>query len=139
MKQVKILLVEEVYTDEYSNQVIRDSISDWEEVDDEDFHYLKMNMGRIWNKFGLGTTFRPILLCKDDRPVSVRIDSIKEEIAKQKKADEARKQEENERKNARLLKKQAKTEAQELALLEALQKKFKVAPPGSGKFTKEKS
>lgn len=125
MKQVKILLVEEVYTDEYSNQVIRDSISNWEEVSDEDFAFLRSNLGRIWNTFGLGQNFRPVLLCSDDRPVSFRIESIKVAIEKQKTLELAAKQVADEKKQARLLKKQAKTEEQERELLYALEKKYK--------------
>lgn len=124
MKQVKIILVQEVYTDEYANNLIRDSISDWEEVSDEDFHFLKMNLGHIWNKFGMPQDFRPVVICKDDRPVSVRIDSIKEEIERHKRRVEAAEKERERKKQEKLLKKKAKTEAEEKALLDQLKKKY---------------
>lgn len=124
-KEIKILLVEDLYNDidDYNTSaVIKESISDWETVSDEDFEFLRKNTAVIDRKIPSG--YRAVIVMKDPLRISERIESIQAEIDRVKAEQQAerdrrrKKQEEQERK--RLLKSQ-KTE---LALLAELKKKY---------------
>lgn len=124
-KEIKILLVEDLYNDidDYNTSaVIKESISDWETVSDEDFEFLRKNTAVIDRKIPSG--YRSVIVMKDPLRISERIESIQAEIDRVKAEQQAerdrrrKKQEEQERK--RLLKSQ-KTE---LALLAELKKKY---------------
>lgn len=120
-KQVKIVLMQDVSDDYYSQKIIRDSISDWEEVSDDDFRFLQDNLFRIFRDIGQHG-YAPTLLVKDDQPITARIKQIRDAIEKQRRVE----QEEKEKKaNAqaeaakkRLLKK-ANSERELLAQLQA--------------------
>lgn len=125
-KEIKILLVEDRYSnydDDYtSTTVLREGISDWETVSDEDYDLLNKHMHMLIRQLPSG--FRPIIVTKDPVRVADRVASIKDELAKIKAAQEAerekRRKEEQDRAKKRLLKKAAS----ELALLEELKKKY---------------
>lgn len=129
---VKIVLAQEIslddYGDYYSRNIIRDSITDWEEVSDEDFKFLQGNLSWLFRSVrdhGL----QPFLLVKDEQPILQRIQSVKDEIRKfeeeQRKQREKAEQEKAERARKRLLK-QAKSE---LELLNQLQEKYGIDAP----------
>jgi hypothetical protein len=124
---VKIVLAQDIslddYGDYYSRNIIRDSITDWEEVSDEDFNFLRGNLSWLFRSVqDAGMT--PCLLVKDEQPIVQRIQSVKDEIRKyeenQRKQREKAEQEKAERARKRLLK-QAKSE---LELLTQLQEKY---------------
>jgi hypothetical protein len=120
MRNVKIVLVEDpIYNDydEISTAVIRDGISNWESISDEDYKFLKDNLWRLQNK-------SMMIIEQDPVPVIKRIDSIKKWIKEEKdrveQAAAARKAEQEEKARKRLLKKAGN----EIKLLEELKKKY---------------
>lgn len=126
-KQVKIVLCSETFEQDgyYSQKIIRDSISDWEEVSDEDFDLLRHNLFRLYRDFAEYHGLSPILLVKDDASsIFNRIKSIKENIEDEKRRIKEEKEKEAAKKADRARKKLAKIEQDERALLEQLKKKF---------------
>jgi hypothetical protein len=124
MRQVRIVLVEcDNYYDSYTNEslyAIRDSISDWEDISQEDYDLLV----RYQNKLESQYDCKVLILEKDPKSVMERLASIREWVQQQRDLEEqAKKKREaaaQERANQKLLKK-AKSE---LALLEELKKKI---------------
>lgn len=125
-KQVKILLGKDICFDDdyYSKKLIQDSLSDWEEISDEDYWFLHSNMWRLFKDYQSNYDLVPVLLVKDEKSVVQRVTSIKEIIqqekekqAKEKAAAEAKKLE---KAKQRLLKKNLS----EKELFEELKKKF---------------
>ena len=126
-KLVKILLTRDVILDQddyYSRKIIQDSISDWEEISDDDYNFLRNNLSRLYKPYQREYDLVPMLVVKDDKSVLDRIESIKEFIeqekvreAKEKAAAEAKKIEQAKK---RMLKKSKS----ELELFEELKKKF---------------
>lgn len=127
-KKVKIVLVEDgSYDDDYSNAIIRDGISDWEEISDEDYKFLKKNSHLLTqiiqtNVYNYNCVLK--IIVQDDIPIKVRINSIKEELVKIKNKQEEAARKREEQKLARELKRKAKDEASEKKLFEELKKKF---------------
>jgi hypothetical protein len=128
-KWVKIVLSQEIslddYGDYYSRNIIRDSITDWEEVSDEDYKFLCSNL--IWLfKTVHAAGMKPCLLVKDELPIIQRVQSVKDEIRRyeqeKRQAEEKIEQERAERVRKRLLKKASS----ELELLKQLQDKYGV-------------
>lgn len=131
MPKVKIVLTSESgsdYDDYYSQQIIRQGMTDWEEVSQEDLDFLLRNKWRIVDRQKHGPYVHPMVVVMDDEPVLDRIASIKEFVRKE---EERQKKEEAERlakKAAAKLKKElakkARDEATELELLAELQRKY---------------
>lgn len=130
-KQVKIVLFDKYeYADDYydysSLKVIKQGITDWETISDEDYEFIRNNLyylKRIYHdKPGIAS--EPILIVKDDRPVIDTIKKIKEAIEKTEQDRRAEEEKEAAMKADRARKRQAKKEEKERALLEQLQKKF---------------
>jgi len=130
-KLVKILLSEDVsvydYDDYMSKSILRESISDWEEISDDDFSFLRDN---IWSLRDWPANCKPLLLVKDEMPVMDRITSIKAEIDLEQKRKAAKlaekRRKELERQQAKLLKKADS----EKALLERLKSKYESGQSG---------
>lgn len=121
-KLVKILLAQSFDVDDYYSQsIIRDSISDWEEVNDDDFNFLKSNMYRI---IEIPHGFSPILLVKDHIDVKVRIAKVKELIAEERAKESAEKARKDKIKKDKEIAKRLKQADNEKALLEELKKKY---------------
>jgi hypothetical protein len=123
MPKVKIFLTQHFADDNYSTTLLRDSISDWEEITDEELKFLRNNI----HKLNIAKYFdmEPTIVALDEAPVIERIQSIKAVIAKEKENERRTKAEAEERKQERALKKMAKTKQQELALLTQLAKTHK--------------
>ena len=125
-KEIKILLVEDRYSnydDDYtSTTVLRENISDWETVSDEDYELLHKHMHMFVRQLPSG--FRPIIVTKDPVRVVDRIVSIKDELAKLKAAQEAEREKRRKEEQDRAKKRMLKKAASELALLEELKKKY---------------
>lgn len=116
MKEIKIILVEDVlrsdnYGDDHWNEyVLRQGITDWETISDEDFYWLKQNLNKLKNYNDVAfRNFTYRLIVKNEMPVFTAIQDIKDEIAKQeeetrkraeafKKVDEERKRKAAEKK-----------------------------------------
>lgn len=90
--KVKILLVQEVdvVDGSYSPQIVREGVTDWEEISDEDFAFLKKNIHRLYPIVckNLFYGYKLILATQDDEPLVNRIASIKEVLEKEKKTAE---------------------------------------------------
>ena len=118
MPQVKIVLVKdfEGNQDDYNStsSILVDSISDWEEINDEDLNFLEYNLSRLFN-YG---PYRPIIVKKDIVPVYERVKSIKDMI--QKEQDRRQREEE-----AEIKRKEAKSKKTKLQRFEKLQEQLK--------------
>lgn len=128
VKQVKILLSRELYNeydDIYSRSILQDGISDWEEISDEDYDFLRRNLYMLSNLYTKEYNLSPVLIVKDERPVFDRIQSIKEYINQEKQKEAKRKAEEERKKAEKAKKRMMKQTADERALFEQLKEKFK--------------
>lgn len=125
MKEVKIVLVQEFFNDDsYSVNIIRDSITDWEQISDEDLQFLRRNLIKVVGDTKIGYEFKPMLIIKDAQPVSVRIKEIKKEIAAaQARIEKARKEREAKRKQKEK-DKLLKSQTSEKELFRELAKKY---------------
>lgn len=126
MKQVKLFIAEDCYTDCYgdgpSTSVIREGVTDWEEISDDDYELLRSNLHRLVNRYG--GQQQVVLIEKDTVPVKERISSIKQWIADERARLE---QEAAKRKAAaeeKALKRMLKKAGDEKRLLEELKKKY---------------
>ena len=121
-KLVKIVLVQSIDCDDhYTQTVIRESVTDWEEVGDEDLAFLEKNLYRIVDvPYG----YYPKLIFKDHMPIAQRIVSIKTLIAEEQAAQAAKKDRRLAAEHARQQKRMQKKAESELALLEELKKKY---------------
>jgi hypothetical protein len=83
MKRVKIVLYDTLYDeDDWNTQnIIKDGICDWEEITDEQYQYLQLNLNNLSKEFKkeFGYGYLGIVV-QDDKPVQYRINSIKEFI-----------------------------------------------------------
>lgn len=127
-KQVKIILSKEVitsYDDPYNYTLIRDGITDWEEISDEDYDFLRWNLSYLYKTYNeeYGNLV-PMIIVKDDKPVLDRIESIKEFIEQLKTKEAERKAEEERKKAEKAKKRMMKKVADERALFEQLKEKF---------------
>lgn len=120
-KWVKIVLVEETSDDYYSRKIIRDGITDWEEISDEDYDLLRYNVKRLYD---MEHNMEPMLIVKDDVPVIERLKSVKEAIGKERAKQEAEKRKREEAKLAREQAKLMKKVNSEKELFEKLKAKF---------------
>ena len=125
MKQVKLFIAEDCYTDCYgdgpSTSVIREGVTDWEEISDDDYELLRSNLHRLVNRYG---GQQVVLIEKDAVPVKERISSIKQWIADERARLD---QEAAKRKAAaeeKALKRALKKAGDEKRLLEELKKKY---------------
>lgn len=128
VKQVKILLSRDVYDgydDPYSRSILQDGISDWEEISDEDYNFLRNNLYMLSNLYSKEYNLSPILVVKDEKPVLNRIESIKEFIKNEQRREAERKAEEERKKTEKAKKRMLKKVADERALFEQLKEKFK--------------
>lgn len=120
-KWVKIVLVEETSDDYYSRKIIRDGLTEWEEISDEDFELLRYNVRLLYDyKHNL----EPMLVVRDDVPVVERLKSIKDALAKEKAKQEADKRKREEAKLAREQARLQKKLGTEKELFEKLKAKF---------------
>jgi len=125
MRQVRLFIIEDSYSGGYddgpSHQIIRQGVTDWEEISEEDYKLLKDNLYQISRKYN----YCNILLIEKD-PISAvdRITSIKgwlqEERIRQEQEAAKRKAAAEEKALKRMLKKAG----DEKRLLEELKKKY---------------
>jgi len=128
MKQVRIILIEDQYDyhddDGTSvNPLIREGISDWEEITDDEYRLLKSNWWRLVRDIGASGT-RPVLLEKDCMPVRHRIDSIRGWLRAEQEKMEADLAAKRAKAEERARKKLLKDTESEMKLLEELRKKY---------------
>lgn len=105
--------------------VLRKAITDWEEVTTEELELLQRHLSMLWNQQNHANliTLRPVLLVKDDIPIQDRIFTVRKALDEIKQAAAIRSQEVEQKKRERELKKRAKTDAEEKALLKALRER----------------
>jgi len=124
MKEVKIVLVHDAYTDyDDSKGIIQEGVSDWEQISDEDYKLLQQNWWKLCEHMNVHNA-RLVLLEKDSVPVKRRIDSIKGWITEERQRQEREAQIKREKAQARALKKLAANAEAERKLLEELKKKY---------------
>lgn len=124
MKEVKIVLVHDAYTDyDDSKGIMQEGISDWETISDEDYKLLQQNWWKLCNHMNVHNA-RLVLLEKDAAPVKKRIDSIRGWIAEERVRQEREAQLKKEKAQARALKKLMDNAESEKKLLEELKKKY---------------
>ncbi len=127
--KIKIVLTQniDVSSDEdYSSiNIIRQGITDWEEVSQEDYDFLISNLWRMHLDY---KDLSPTILVQDDVPVIQRINSIKERIQEEKIKQEKEKAARQAQKDRRAAERQAKKELltieSEKAMLEYLKKRY---------------
>ena len=114
--------MQEFADDYYSQKILRESISDWEEISDDDLKLLRSKIDQVvkvpdWD-------YKAYIIVKDDKPISERVKSVKAviEAERQRLADEKAKREAKKRdkEKAAMLKKAAS----EKALLAELKAKY---------------
>ena len=121
MPKVRIILVEDYEYDYDRYSEIVSSITDWEEVTEEEFDFLRNFLYKLkdWPSYS-----KPKLLRLDDQPISYRIsnlrETMKETLERVKKEEEKKKA--TVRKAAETRRK--KLEEKEKAELERLKKKY---------------
>lgn len=126
MRTVKIVLVQDCYhdyDDDSSSAILREGISDWENISNEDYQILKDNFWRLQH----GTyrsDLRPVLIEQDTVAVSKRIDSIKDWVAKERERQEKEEADRKAKAAERAKKKLLKKAGDELKLLEELKAKY---------------
>jgi hypothetical protein len=124
MKEVKIVLVHDAYTDyDDSKGIIQEGVSDWESISDEDHKLLQQNWWKLCEHMNVHNA-RLVLLEKDSVPVKRRIDSIKGWITEERQRQEREAQIKREKAQAKALKKLAANAEAERKLLEELKKKY---------------
>lgn len=130
-KWVKIVLSQEIsldeYGDYYSRNIIRDSITDWEEVSDGDYKFLLTNLHHLF-KTVREAGMNPCLLVKDEQPIIQRIQSVREEIRRHQDYERKRLEKEEQEKAERTRKRLMKKAANEIELLKQLQEKYGTDP-----------
>jgi hypothetical protein len=124
---VKIVLAQDIslddYGDYYSRNIIRDSITDWEEVSDEDFDFLKSNIVHLFRSVR-DAGMQPCLLVKDEQSIVQRIQSVKDEIRKFEEDRRKQQEEDEQRKAERARQRLLKKAKSEIELLTQLQEKY---------------
>jgi hypothetical protein len=124
MKEVKIVLVHDAYTDyDDSKAIMQQGVSDWETISDEDYQLLQQNWWKLCQDLNVNNA-RLVLLEKDSVPVKMRLESIRAWIAQEKAKAEREAQIKRDKAQARALKKLAADAASEKRLLEELKKKY---------------
>lgn len=127
MPKVKLIITDVTsYDDYYSNEIIRAGLSDWEEVSDEDYKFLKDNQFRLNRVMDVPGSVH--LVVQDDKPIAQRIKSLKKAIEDERLKIE---REEAERLRKRLeaadkrkLKKAAKDAEERRRMFEVLKQEF---------------
>lgn len=124
MPKVKILVVKEsIDRDEYTTRTLVGSLSDWEEVSEEDVKILKQHSWLFSEpiKKSFGFDFNPYIVFQDEVPIAERIKGVHvflENERKHKEREEAEKQK-------RLKRKKKLQEIKERELFKKLKEKYK--------------
>lgn len=122
MVKVKLFgYVDSHYDDYENNYVLTHGISDWEEVSQEEFFFMRDNLNILQRQYH---DQRLILVTQPEIGILDGIVSIKNAIKKAKELDEQRKAEAAKKKQAEADKKLAKERNKELAQLKKLQEKY---------------
>lgn len=132
MPKVKIVILSShSYYDEYdsySRNIILSGITDWEDISDEEYKFLLDHNGyHLEQAMKLPAGSSVLIIKQDEIPITNRIESITK-LIKKMEADRIKEEQDRIAKKeaaalARRLKKEAKTEKDELALLAALKAK----------------
>lgn len=126
MREVKIVRVIDGYYDSYGDDAfkhIKDSLSDWETISEEDYTLLKDNFWRLQQRAS-NSNSSLVLIEKDPVSVMERISSIREWIAEERSRQEQEQVKRRAQADERAKKKLLKKSETELRLLEELKKKY---------------
>lgn len=117
MPKIKIVISDSYYYDEEYHHKVVEGISDWEEVTEEDYQFIKNNLHHLNIKKGY-----PSIIRQDDVSVYERIKDIKGTLAKYQKEFEAKREEEKRKREEAAERRRAKKLARDAAALERLVK-----------------
>lgn len=124
MPQVKIVLMQTVDADYYSTQIVRDSITDWEEVSDEDLKLLQDNLRSVVKVNSAFYDYEPVLILKDQKPVFEHVATIREAIEQQRAKREADAEKRRQKKREKEMRDALAKAESEQALLAQLKAKY---------------
>lgn len=102
---------------------MKEGVSDWEELSQEDYKLIKENMFRLNDQLNEHDV-RFVLIEKDDTPVQTRISSIKSWLEQVKAKEQAEMALKKAKAEKRARKKLLKNAESEIKLLEELKKKY---------------
>lgn len=124
--KVKLILVQDIYSDDYNYVLLKDLIEEqeFEEITEEELKLLTANLNYIPRPCNGAGNFYWHVIVKDEEPIANRIQSVKDflKTEKTKREKEKLEREEKRRRKEELAKK--KTKEEEIALLEELKKKY---------------
>jgi hypothetical protein len=121
--KVKLFTYINVFIDDYyDNQVLTQGISDWEEITEEDFEYIKNNLHILQEANKHSQQY--VLVREPEGGALQAIKSIKDEVERAAKAELERKAEAKRKNQAAAQKKADKARNKELEQLKKLKEKY---------------
>ena len=123
MREVRVILVHDYNDYDDTRSILKEGISHWEQISDEDFKFLKANWWRLTSDPNL-VEGRLVLIEKDPVPLTTRIDSIKQWIDQERARAEQLQEQKRAQAEARARKKLLRNAESERKLLEELRKKY---------------
>lgn len=123
--KIKIIFAQNTYQDEVINWGnIHDTLTDWEDIEDEDFELLRRNIYKIIPEKYANAGFNPKILVKDEMSVSDMVKTIKDLVQKEKDAIKKAEDKRKEAKIKRQMANDAKRKLTEKEVYETLKEKF---------------
>ena len=123
MPKIKVFQYVDQYDDYDNSMMLSQGITDWEDVSEEDFHYLRANLNLLRrNPSDYSSSY--VIVEQPEGGAVQAIRSIKETIAAAKKAEADRKAAAAAKQAADKAKKAAKAKDKELQQLKKLQEKY---------------
>lgn len=120
MRQVRIIFVEEIQGDYDILATIARDITDWEEVSDEEFDFLRKNLRLMAAEVTGSNHLKPQLIVKDEVAVRERITGLQQIVARMKAEQAERARQAAEAADARAKKRAEKQLAAKRKQFEAL-------------------
>lgn len=105
MVKIKLIVSEGYYDYDENFKAIAQGISDWEEVTEEDYQFIRDNLHHL--RDGLKRNEQIFIVRQDTESIPERIEGIKNAITKRMKAEEKRKEEYQRKKEEAALKRKA--------------------------------
>jgi len=121
MHKIKLFWIEENYSEDQSVMgSLRDPITDWEEVSNEDYRLLQQWKWKLEDEVGQ----RVVIVEQDPTPVVARIKNIRDWLAEKQREKEQQEKKRIEQAAERARKKLLKQSESEIELLKKLKEKY---------------
>lgn len=121
MHKIKLFWIDENYSEDQSVMwSLRDHITDWEEVSNEDYRLLQQWKWKLEHEVGQ----RVVIVEQDPTPVVARIKNIRDWLAEKQREKEQQENKRIEQAAERARKKGLKQSKREIELLKKLQEKY---------------